>query len=148
PGGAGREPGGGVRQVAGVARKPAVRLRPDREPVHREPRHRLAVAGAPLAAGGTLTARDLEGDADQVAGLDRLHRVADLGHLCDALVAEREGPGDRRQALYERDVDVAGGERHRLDDRLAVALEGRVGRVAPLELAPLDELERSHAGTP
>src|SRR4029453_2027257 len=100
------------------------------------------------AARLALPARDLERDADQVAGLHRGDGIPDVRHLPDALMAERVRPSDGRESLDEGDVDVAGRERPRVDEGLAVALQLRVRGVAPLELALLDERACAHVCTP
>jgi hypothetical protein len=46
-----------------------------------------AVTAASTPAGITAAAGDLEGDADELARLQRCDRVADVDHLADALVA-------------------------------------------------------------
>jgi hypothetical protein len=105
----------------------------DAEPVHRERRHREAVAGQPGAAGGALAAVDLEGDDDPLADLHPLHLGADLDHLGDRFVAVVEGHREGRAAEHDRPVEVAGGDGDRVDDRL-LRTGRRRGRHAP----PLD----------
>jgi hypothetical protein len=77
----------GVRDPDRVACEAAV-VNPDRQAVGREARHRVAIAALPGPAAGALTAGDLERNADQIAGLDRLHLVAHVGHLSHAFVPE------------------------------------------------------------
>ncbi len=77
-------------------------------------------------------------------GSTDLTRVADLGDLGDALVPEWERPLDRRGAADDSGVEIAGGERDRVDNRLAVPLELWVRGLPPLQLPLLDEVQLLH----
>ena len=70
--------------------------------------------------------------------------VADVDHLGDALVAEGELASDGSDARGPAQVEVAGRDGERADDRLAVALDPRLADVPPLELPGLDEGQLLH----
>src|SRR6185369_1719117 len=80
-----------------------------------------------------------------VAGLDGGHEVADVEHLGDALVPERERRRERAGAGDDQRVEVAGGHGDVAHDRLAVAGQGGLGRVAPLEPARSGVGQGAHA---
>ncbi len=106
-----------------VAEEAAVVLA-DRDPVGRHAPDALAVAGVAAAAGRALAAGDLERDADEVAGLDRADAASPTS-ITSATPSWPAGsaswtgtsPRDHQQ------VEVAGRDRHRAHQRLAVALE-------------------------
>jgi hypothetical protein len=83
-------------------------------------------------------------DADQVSGPDGADRVAGLDYLRDALVAECERALERHGAADDPQVQVAGRHRDRPHDRLPVALQPWLRRIAPLQPAGLDEGELLH----
>jgi TetR/AcrR family transcriptional regulator, lmrAB and yxaGH operons repressor len=106
------------------------------------------VSGSPSLALLAAAARDLERNAHQVVRRDRTHRVADLYHPSDALVAEGEGSLQRHCSTHDQWVKVTRGDREGFDDRLQVGLEPRLRRVPPLQLARFDEVQLLHAQTP
>jgi hypothetical protein len=82
--------------------------------------------------------------SDQISWLEGGHAVADHGHLRDALVAHRERAVPGHVPAHDVAVDVAGSDRERADEGLAVALQRGLGDVVPLEPAGPDERELAH----
>jgi hypothetical protein len=73
-------------------------------------------------------------DADPLAGAHGGDLVADLDHLGDALVPERERGRERRGAADDERVEVASGYRKRAHKRRLVGAQAWLGRFAPREL--------------
>jgi hypothetical protein len=116
------------------------------EAVHRKTRDRLAVGGEPPAAAVAAPARDLERDADRVAGHDRAHLVADRDDLGDALVPDRDRGRVGRLAANRRLIEVAERDRDRPHERLAGAAELRLGHVPPFDPPRLGVGQLAHLG--
>ena len=98
-----------------------------------------AVAGVAEAALVAGAARDLERHRDPIAGLERADVVADRDQLADALVAEREGPAERRPAVDHQAVEVAGRDRQRPHQRVGAARQLEVGDLERLDPVGLDQ---------
>jgi hypothetical protein len=101
-----------------------------------------------VLAAVTGSAVDVPGNADDIAGGDCLDSVADLDHLADGLVSDRERPAKRRLAGKDMMIEIAGGCGDRPDNGLPRTLNARLGTFAPFQtLSGEDERSDGLAST-
>src|SRR6185436_12558946 len=81
----------------------------------------LADIGPPFEAAPAAAARDVEGEADMVAGLDVVHASADLDDLAGALVAQHDRRRPWPVPVDQRQVGMAQAAAAYLDQHLALA---------------------------
>jgi hypothetical protein len=100
----------------------------------------------PSPAASAIAAGDLEGDADQRAGLDALDPVGDVDHLRHAFMAERQRPLEGSLAPHYRGVEITRRDRHWADQRITAAGERRLGHLEPVQLARAVKGQLTHRG--
>jgi hypothetical protein len=81
---------------------------------------------------------------DQLTRRNAEDAVAHLDHLANRFVAECERAFERRQSGDDRAVEIAGGRRDRLDDRVAIGLQRRHRGIDVSKLSTADVFQPSH----
>src|SRR5439155_14325526 len=79
----------------------------ERHAIHRIPRNPLALRREAPQATSTATATDVPWDDHVLAATQRPGIITDVDDLGDALIAERERPGERRRASDERAIKIS-----------------------------------------
>jgi hypothetical protein len=81
---------------------------------------------------------------DLLSETQRCRAVTDVDHFCDALVANRKRPDERRGAGDDRAIEVARRRRDRAHDGVAGFLHTRFRDFGPAQLPPTHVLESPH----
>ena len=122
-----RQPGGQrnehllrVRDAHAVGQEAAPPLHRRAEAVCRHEGDARAISAAAAPALRALSARDLEGDADELAGRQRADRIPELHHFRHALVADRERRLKGRVSADDERVEIARRDRDRPHERGAI----------------------------
>src|SRR5436190_13437595 len=85
-----------------------------------------------------ITATDLEGYDDEIAGRKILHGASDINNATGGFVAQCERPGQAGLAADNDEIDVAARNRKRLHQRVALVEQFWLGHVPPLDGAAAD----------